>query len=127
MEKFTKGEWIAYLHDDDEDFRGNWNQVIIGMGSYNNDPSNHYCAHKVIIDGVEDTDFEGIANAHLIAAAPDMYEMLESALGEMTVLIEEVNASRLSKINSWTETPPDKHDQETLHLIQCLLAKARGE
>ena len=101
--KFTKGEWIAYFHAND-DFGGGYDQVVIGMDSYNDDPRNHYCAHKVIIDGVEDTDEEGIANAHLIAAAPDMYDLLST--------IENDNG----QVPEWLW---DK--------IQLTLAKARGE
>ena len=67
------------------------------------------------------------ANAHLIACAPDMYEMLESACSELYGLINEVNKERLSKVHSQTETPPDLHDMETCHLIQQLLKRARGE
>lgn len=69
----------------------------------------------------------GYANAQLIACAPDMYEMLESACSELYSLINEVNKERLSKVHSQTETPPDLHDMETCHLIQQLLKRARGE
>lgn len=67
------------------------------------------------------------ANAHLIAAAPEMYEMLEIASRELLTLIDEVNDQRASQITSATETEPDYLDAETVHLIQLLLAKARGE
>ena len=66
-------------------------------------------------------------NARLIACAPDMYEMLESACSELYSLINEVNKERLSKVHSQTETPPDLHDMETCNLIQQLLKRARGE
>lgn len=79
-EQFTPGEWIAYIDgSDDSDFT-KYDAVIIGMATYNDDPCNHYCNHKVVIDGVEATDFEGIANAHLIAAAPKMYRLLQKFL-----------------------------------------------
>ena len=65
--------------------------------------------------------------AHLIATAPEMYEMLESAKNEIYQLIDEVNDQRASKITSTTENEPDYHDQETVYLIDQLLAKARGE
>jgi len=67
------------------------------------------------------------ANAHLIAAAPEMYAMLKEVLSEMWMLIDEVNDQRLSHMRFDAETPPDLCDQETLHRIQVLLAKARGE
>lgn len=56
-----------------------------------------------------------------------MYEMLESVSRELYMLIDEVNDQRASHIHSQTETPPDYHDMQTIHEIQVLLAKARGE
>jgi hypothetical protein len=100
MSKFTKGDWVA---DD-------YGAVLSGecivcytftMGA------NH--------------------DAHLIAAAPEMYAMLEETLSEMWMLIDEVNDQRLSHMRFDAETPPDLCDKETLHRIQALLAKARGE
>lgn len=66
-------------------------------------------------------------NDRVFSVHYEMREMLESVSGELAMLIDEVNDQRLSRVNSQTETPPDLHDQETLHLIQLLLAKARGE
>ena len=63
----------------------------------------------------------------LIIAAPKMYEMLESVLSEMHMLIDEVNDQRCSHRNPMSETPPELHDGQTLHEIQLLLAEARGE
>ena len=70
---------------------------------------------------------EDRANAHLISCAPEMYDLLESVKRELFALIDEVNDQRASNITSATETEPDYHDQETVHLIDKLLAKARGE
>ncbi|CAM0016269.1 hypothetical protein VPHK359_0081 [Vibrio phage K359] len=64
---------------------------------------------------------------NLKETASEMYKMLETCLSEMHGLIDEVNDQRASRITSTTESEPDYHDQETLHLIQLLLAKSRGE
>lgn len=59
--------------------------------------------------------------------AEEMYAMLGAVLCEMHNLINEVNEQRLTKINSFTETPPYLHDGQTLHEIKLLLVKAGGE
>ena len=100
--KFTKGEWIVYVESDDFG-RQNYDEIVIGMASYNDDPYGHYCMHKVVIED-EETSEEAIANAHLIAAAPEMYDMLHS--------IE----------NDVNQIPPFLWDK-----IQDVLKKARGE
>ena len=98
--KFTKGEWIVYDKNDDwGNIRGE--ELVIGMSSYNEDYTNHYCSHKITIESDED---ESRANAHLIAAAPDMYEMLE-----MLVNGDSIN------------------DHSIEREVVTLLAKARGE
>jgi hypothetical protein len=67
------------------------------------------------------------ANANLIAAAPEMYAMIEMLANELYQAIDECNDQRLSHITSMTETPPDLIDMESIHLAQLLLKKARGE
>lgn len=105
--KFTKGGWVART----EKFGGmQIGLVYVNGGGFN----------------VSDAP-DAIANAHLIAAAPEMYAMLEMGLSEMHGLINEVNDQRMSRIHSQMQTPPDLHDGQTLHEIQMLLAKARGE
>ena len=101
--KFTKGEWIVYTADDDYGNLG-YDEVVIGMDSYNENCCNYYCSHKVTIDGVESDDVEGMANAYLIAAAPDMYAML----------------NRIANESYGAEDVSDE-------VINKLLAKARGE
>ena len=100
--KFTKGEWST-------DGMG-----IVESGT------------RIVCDTYV-TCKEDLANANLIKASPKMYKMLESVIGELHMLIDEVNDQRASRINSQTETEPDYHDMETLHNIQVLLAEARGE
>ena len=97
MSNFTKGEWTLY--------RVNHSMTIEGE------------VHVVASEGYpsafvpswiddKETSIEAIANAHLIAAAPEMYEMLENVLTEykeMLGMSQEVKG------------------------IEQLLAKARGE
>lgn len=68
-----------------------------------------------------------VDNAHLIAAAPEMYEMLGTALLELTAAITEVNKNLKSRISSSDLDEPDWWDMQTCHEIHKLLAKARGE
>lgn len=103
--KFTKGPWEVFTEDSWHG-RINYDEVVIGMDSYIEDPSNYYCSHKIVIDGVETSDKEGMANAHLIAAAPEMYELLNS-IHEWSIIHGEIGV----------------FDKE----IDNLLAKARGE
>jgi len=110
MEKFTQGEW-KIVCSDDETFMRSVCQV----------------SGDCFINSSQKLSEDLLADARLIAAAPDMYRMLNSVMGEMHRLIDEVNDQRASRITSQTETEPDYHDEETLHLIQVLLAKARGE
>lgn len=111
--KFTKGPW--YVPDPDE----NTPLQIVSSGAKRG---------VTTMFDFEDIEYpEDIANAHLMAAAPEMYEMLESALDEMNMLINEVNSQRTSKITSLTESEPDYHDGQTLYEIHQLLTKARGE
>ena len=105
--KFTEGEWVIY--DVDDNWGANEGELIIGMASYNDDYSNHFCSHKILI---EDSDAESIANAHLIAAAPEMYEMLLKLRDDVDNVIESAG---------WY------FDNEELENIDKLLSKARGE
>jgi len=93
--KFTKGEWFAIV-DDECCFIDN--------------------CEKGLIADLEESDApcdEAEANAHLIAAAPDMYEMLES-LSELMPFLDE-----------------QTHPQIECDALKCdidkLLEKARGE
>ena len=105
--KFTKGKWLVNIQ---------------GLDSFQS------VAVMVEGGGFEVTNIpDAKANAHLIAAAPDMYAMIESLSKELQHAIDEVNGSRLMQINSLTETPPDMWDKESLHDAQALLAKARGD
>ena len=72
------------------------------------------------------TDKEERANAHLIAASPDMYAMVESLSHELNMAIDEINTMR-DIHHTDNLTPADHWDKESLHEAQVLLAKARGE
>ena len=104
--KFTKGpwsvsdEWVTFLNVESGE------QVICTIESYSESAK---------------------SNASLIACAPEMYEMLESACSELYKLIKKANKQKLTDVNSQTETQPDLHDMETCYLIQQLLKRARGE
>ena len=89
--KFTKGEWIIK-----NNFQVGYN-VNFGDGFFT-------IADCQVFS-------EGKANAHLIAAAPEMYEMLESLVEK----IEEVIVGEGHYFNDEGEK------------IKNLLAKARGE
>lgn len=121
--KFTKGEWIVYDKNDDWGNVGS-DELVVGMSSYNKDYTNYYCSHKITIDDSED---EARANAHLIAAAPDMYAMIKELVHELNLAIDECNEYKIKAITSSTENEPDYIDKQTLHEAQILLAKARGE
>ena len=103
--KFTKGEWLYRKKDS--------------------------CIHDIerddIVCCVMQSTPQDSANAHLIAAAPDMYKMIDDLTIELKHAIDEVNGSRMMQINSQTETPPDMWDMQSLHEAQLLLKKARGE
>jgi len=93
--KFTKGEWFAIV-DDECCFIDN--------------------CEKGLIADLEESDApcdEAEANAHLIAAAPDMYAMLEG-LSELMPFLDE-------------QTHPQIECDALKYDIDKLLAKARGE
>jgi hypothetical protein len=106
--KFTKGEWYT------SHCKGDHKRYVM-------------CSGKQIATVAFNSGKTNLkANANLIAAAPAMYAILETVLSEMYCLIDEVNDQRMS--DTWQmQLPPELHDGQTLHEIQMLLAKARGE
>lgn len=98
-EKFTKGEW--FIEKD-----ANWNDDCWAISVKRDcDDSIHHCFAEVVhkMEHEESND-ELEANAYLIAAAPEMYDLLSS--------IE----------NDSNQVPDWLYDK-----IQKTLAKARGE
>ena len=93
MPKFTKGPWV--MDSRNESLKGSDGYSITVWGSG--------LSHGSRTD-------ERVANAHLIASAPDMYKLLESISLEARSFVD-----RGGKATTW------------LRDAELLLAKARGE
>lgn len=117
MSDFTKGPWSVnrHQHIDDE----LWLTVLAGAWDIT---SNSASMPGVVADAKYSamSDKENLANAHLIAAAPEMYEALLKAREFIT------NGVELGYIKL---PDPDGLDSalKTLPLIQTVIVKARGE
>jgi len=99
--KFTKGPW-------NQESTGDGKRICIGLGMF--DGPNGYDVAEVYSDDVtEETCVEAQANAHLIAAAPELYEALDGLIGV-------------------TDRPsaPD-YVRDAIRAAHAALAKARGE
>lgn len=108
MEWFTKGEWMVVCGAGFDD------EIGVGMDSYLKNPDDYYTNHLWTCDiQPYDADKECMANAHLIAAAPEMYEMLKS----------------IHQCLGWGYTNAELADNlaEYGAALERLLAKARGE
>ncbi len=114
--KFTKGEWVI--------METNFGEFITSTDRLENS--------MVEICKI-DTDYDGYigaeqsANAHLIAAAPEMYETIDKLSTELLHMIRAENARLLQSVNSTDLDGPDYLDEESVYLARKLLAKARGE
>lgn len=71
MTKFTKGPWELFLTGDER-------CIYIGLDLFGS-------SNKVVttVDCDDLPEAEAQANAHLIAAAPDLYEALDRLVGEI--------------------------------------------
>lgn len=99
--KFTKGKWIYW--DDNYEFSDESYECFYSIGT------------KKYIDELARTKSDkaiDLANAQLIAAAPDLYKALEMAHNIMS--------------NYVTDNPSDKY-LKILNYIQQALSRARGE
>ena len=117
--KFTKGEWFAdirggccavYEKSREEDTPDCHNDDERNI-HYSNSGANYNGHHWVMSD-------EAIANAHLIAAAPEMYESIESDVIRLEFDLAQLGdgfANVAEEINA------------ELNVKRKLLAKARGE
>ncbi len=105
--KFTKGTWSV-------------------TGQFRLDVEGGYITTQ-LSGSLDSTVLEREANAHLIAAAPDMYAMIESLSRELELAITKINITAMRNVTPQTETQPDMWDMESLHDAQLLLKKARGE
>ena len=95
--KFTEGEWVC-CDDDGETWIDNANAGLIA-DLYSSDVSY----------------IESLANAHLMAAAPDMY----AKLSELESFMEQMHEADIA----WTIKESRLFHKE----LRSLLAKARGE
>ena len=101
MTKFTKGPWVAKGANPSRIYgmvREDKESMVAATGSVNADSG---------------------ANAHLIAAAPDMYTEITHLIHELNFVIEAYNKK--------VKDPSEFFDAESCHKAQVLLAKARGE
>ena len=115
--KFTKGEWKLIAENKNSSI------CSTSSGHFHIETDD---THKFISIQNEHKE-ESEANAHLIAAAPDMYKMIESLTKELELAITSINVSIMKGVTQQTETQPDLWDMESLHEAQLLLSKARGE
>lgn len=81
----------------------------------------------LVCDVLPDGSINYERNGQLIAAAPEMYEMLKKAADELLFMIRKANSDIMQSVTSTTETEPDYYDEQTVFEIMKLLAKARGE
>ena len=106
MSNFTKGEWLVEQCDLPTTESEYFNINAVSGGCIAETYNEH--------------------DASLISAAPDMYHMIKSLSDELELAINEINTMR-DIHHTDNLTPADHWDQESLHLAQVLLAKARGE
>ena len=113
--KFTRGEWVADVRVGccavyAASSRDEWEQ-----GLHDDDRNFFYASYPNVAMNptYEYQSCESIANAHLIAAAPDMYEMLEILTHTCRLMASKT---------------PLKSEFEALQAgIEQVLSKARGE
>lgn len=98
--KFTRGNWLIKPIEDDKEYIRIRGSVLGGrfkIANVNDLKFNHDCA-----EWCRREREESMANAHLIATAPEMYELLSDIKDSIA-------------------------EYELRHEIEKLLAKARGE
>lgn len=97
--KFTPGPWDASEHGDYSDYDGEC-IVILGLDT-------RIC----VVQGSDDS--ETYHNAHLIAAAPELYEALQDM--------------HKTQLNNNKHDPDDYKNTEQYLRVEAALAKSRGE
>lgn len=109
VEKFTPGPWVARIEDhsfcDTGDVVTSFTVATEGAGKYD-------CFAEVFTRN--DDIYEAAANTRLIAAAPELYDILEHYLG----LIQKANDG---------DTVSEQKIFEQAADIEKVLKKARGE
>jgi len=115
--KFTKGEWDVLSIESDKEYIRIRGTAIGGRYKIANvtDLKLHHDGKEWCLRERE----ESLANAHLIARAPNLYHALKSTTEELAFVIDSYNKK--------VKDPAHFIDAETCHLNQIELAKARGE
>jgi hypothetical protein len=110
MTQFTKGPWVKEVSKSRIDIltNGGWDKGQPWIAS-------------VFVNHVDVSQEAGEANAHLIAAAPDMYEALEQAQKVLAMFIEPNAIQQTTVINAYAKAI------EAEYKARKALAKARGE
>lgn len=118
--KWTPGPWMATNNPGDWGLAGAWAIAPSGANPYDWDQCisqveyvTPYCAGASRAEIA--AAHRAAANAHLIAAAPDLYEALEQARGTILELINARNSEA------------EGSDEDWVGGINAALAKARGE
>lgn len=104
-QNFTLGEWRVEDYREDD----GWNDCDYAVVEQNNG----YLVARIENCSLEEQE----ANAHLIAAAPDMYWMLEDVKDELKQMQYNPNISQEVKASTWL----------LLQHINRVQKKARGE
>lgn len=122
MSEWTPGKWLVMgqtVYALDEQEKANRFSTHM-QGGYVNSGSRHAFGDAI----VRTDDAELAANAHLIAAAPDLYEALKRADEVLTWLDE-----NCPDCFGWTGPYPSKSSAvgAEAKLARAALAKARGE
>ena len=98
--KWTPGQWRATTR------QGSWDWVVYTK----DDPNIEIC--QMFHDGTDENEI-GEANAHLVAAAPELYEALDRAREKLQTFASE-------------HPDPGPDTWAVLDEIRAVLAKARG-
>lgn len=106
--KWTPGPWVA----EPENYDGDGGVLVRVGGDY---PRN-CIANAWGQQSAREVDDEGQANAHLIAAAPDLYKALEECL----------NAEMARRKKLKDGAPASEYSDARIARIRAALAKARG-
>lgn len=111
--KFTNGEWKVIESGDAFVDDG----LLVTVTSQSKDKPNLYFEHEIIIAGTSDGYKEAVANAHLTAAAPEMYKEIEGDIKNLKSLLMGIDPSSLESAAI----------EKRISRKKKLLAKARGE
>jgi hypothetical protein len=121
MGKHTPGPWEAF-----EGGRFGKDVVITSQSRIDNSKGS-ICEMDIYFDGEHGEQQE--ANAHLIAAAPDLLEALESALKQMEHDIVKIDSEwgACRNLEQMIQEIPSEEDVKTILKARTAIAKAKGE